>query len=187
MLRLVIGPSMMLLGCTETKLWTLKYGSKSIQTSVIVRQRPPKSYKLLKVFMIFMILINIGKQSDFHLNCFQIVGAWWNFTVVEKLTNNFKCLCGFGGRCLKIRDVCMDSEPYFKVHNSVSVHPKSIMLGQMTNLNMIFHVVVSVYRFAKIWNSPSSLLNSRMANTVVAMVITSLSMLKFYMQVGNQS
>ena len=48
----------------------------------------------------------------------------------------------------------MDSEPYFKVHNSVSVHPKSIILGQMTNLNMIFHVVVSVYRFAKIWNSP---------------------------------
>ena len=27
----------------------------------------------------------------------------------------------------------------FKVHNVVSVHPKSIILGQMTNLNMIFH------------------------------------------------
>ena len=39
---------------------------------------------------------------------------------------------------------------YFKVHYSVSVHPTSIILGQMTNLNMIFHVVVSVYRFAKI-------------------------------------
>ena len=24
----------------------------------------------------------------------------------------------------------------------------------MTNLNMIFHVVVSVYQLAKIWNSP---------------------------------
>ena len=31
---------------TETKLWTLKYGSKSIQTSLISRQRPQKSYKL---------------------------------------------------------------------------------------------------------------------------------------------
>ena len=41
-------------------------------------------------------------------------------------------------------------EPYFKVHNLVSVHPKSIILSQMTNLNMIFHVVVSVYRFVKI-------------------------------------
>ena len=68
--------------------------------------------------------------------------------------NNFKSLYDFGGRCLKIRDVCMDFEPYFKVHSLVSVRPKSIMLGQMTNLNTIFHVVVSVYRFGKIWNSP---------------------------------
>ena len=40
--------------------------------------------------------------------------------------------------------------PYFKVHNLVSVHPKSIKLGQITSLNTIFHVVVSVYRFVKI-------------------------------------
>ena len=57
---------------------------------------------------------------------------------------------GFGGRWLKIRDVCMDFEAYFKVYSLVSVHPKSIILGQMTNLNMIFHVVVSVYRLVKI-------------------------------------
>ena len=31
---------------------------------------------------------------------------------------------------------------------------KSIILGQMTNLNMISDVVVSVYRSAKIENSP---------------------------------
>ena len=43
-----------------------------------------------------------------------------------------KNLYGFGGRFLKIRDVCMDFEQYFKVHNLVSVHPKSIILGQMT-------------------------------------------------------
>ena len=59
---------------------------------------------------------------------------------------NLKSLYGFGGRCLNIRDVCMDFEPCFKVHNLVSVHPKSIILGQMTNLNMIFHVVVSTQR-----------------------------------------
>ena len=64
-----------------------------------------------------------------------------------------KSLYGFGGRCLKIRDFCMDFEPYFKVYNLVSVHPKSIMLGQMTNLDMIFNVV-SVYWLVKIWNSP---------------------------------
>ena len=50
----------------------------------------------------------------------------------------------------KIRDVCMDFDPYLKVHNLVSVHPKSIILGQMTNRNMIVHVVVSVYRLVKI-------------------------------------
>ena len=58
---------------------------------------------------------------------------------------------GFGGRRLKIRetfgDVCMDFEPDFKVHNLVSVHPKSIILSQMINFNMLFHVVESVYQF----------------------------------------
>ena len=63
---------------------------------------------------------------------------------------NFKSLYGLGGRCLKIRDVCMDFEPYFKVHNLVSVHPKSIKLGQMINFDIIFPVVVSVYRLVKI-------------------------------------
>ena len=43
----------------------------------------------------------------------------------------------------------MDFEPHFKVHNLVSVYPKSI-LGQMTNLDMISDVAVSVYRLVKI-------------------------------------
>ena len=60
----------------------------------------------------------------------------------------------WGGRCLKIKDVCMDFEPNFRVHNLIYIYPKSIKLGQMINLNMIFHVVVSVYRLVKIWNSP---------------------------------
>ena len=54
MLRLVVWPSIMLLGWTETELWTLKYGSESIQTSrLILRQRPPKPHKLLKLFISF--------------------------------------------------------------------------------------------------------------------------------------
>ena len=127
MLRLVIWLSMTLLGWTETKLWTLKYGSKSVQTSSILRQRTPKSYKLLKYFMISVILFKMSKRSDFHLIFFQIEDAWQDFTVVTKLIKNFKSLYGFGGRFLKIRDVCKDFEPYFKVHNLVSVHPKSII------------------------------------------------------------
>ena len=47
-------------------------------------------------------------------------------------------------------DVCMDFEPYFKVHNLVSVHPKSVILGQMINLDKIFYVVVSVDRLVEI-------------------------------------
>ena len=120
----------------------------------MLRQRPPKSYKLLNFFMISVILFKLNKHSDFHLIFFQIEGAWQDFTVVTKLIKIFKSLYGFGGRFLKIRDVCMDFDPCFKVHNLASVHPKSIILGQMTNLNMIFHLVVSIYRLAKIWNSP---------------------------------
>ena len=52
---------------------------------------------------------------------------------------------------LKIRDVCMDFEPLgFKVHNLVSIHPKSIILGQMINFDRNFYVVVPVYRLVKI-------------------------------------
>ena len=69
---------------------------------------------------------------------------------ITEIIKYFKSLYDFGGRCVKIEDVCMDFEPYFKVHNLVSVHPKSVILGQMTNLNMVFHIVVSVYRLVKI-------------------------------------
>ena len=44
----------------------------------------------------------------------------------------------------------MDFEPCFKVYNLVPVHPKSMQLGQMANLNVIFHEVVSVYRLVTI-------------------------------------
>ena len=62
----------------------------------------------------------------------------------------FKSLYGFEGRFVKIRDVCIDFEPFFKVHTLVSVHPKSIILSHMTNLNIIFYVVVSVYLLVEI-------------------------------------
>ena len=35
----------------------------------------------------------------------------------------------------------MDFEPCSKVHNLVSVFPKGMKLGQMTNPKVIFHVV----------------------------------------------
>ena len=63
----------------------------------------------------------------------------------------------------------MDFEAYFKVHSLVSVHPRNIKLGQMTNLNMIFHVMVSDYRLVKIWNSPqvpAELRNGQLINAL---------------------
>ena len=82
-----------------------------------------------------------------------------NFKEYHGNHKNFKSLCGFGGCRLKIRDVCMDFELYFKVHNLVSVHPKSIILGQMTNLNTIFYVVCQFIDWLKFGICPSSLLN----------------------------
>ena len=144
----------MLLGWTETKLWTLKHFSKSIQTSLILRQHSPKPYKLLKFLISFVTAVKsrhaptIRKKLRWKSLCLPILKS------ITEIMKNFKRLYGFGGRCLNIRDVCMDFEPYFKVHNLVSVHPNSIILSQMINLGMIFHVVVSVYRLVKIWNSP---------------------------------
>ena len=48
----------------------------------------------------------------------------------------------------------MDFEPCFKVYNLVSIRPKSMKLGQMINLNVIFHMVGSVYRLVTIRKSP---------------------------------
>ena len=102
MLRLVFWPTMTLLGWTENKLWTLKYGSKSIQTSLILRQRPPKSYKLLKYFMICVILFKMRKHSDFHLTLFQIEYAWQDFTVVTKLIKNLRIYMVLGDAFSKL-------------------------------------------------------------------------------------
>ena len=83
-----------------------------------------------------------------------MAAEWRDFTVVSKLIKNFKSLYGFGGRCFNIRDVFMDFEPCFKVYNLVSICPQSMKLGQMTNLNVIFHMLGSVYRLVTIRNSP---------------------------------
>ena len=41
---------------------------------------------------------------------------------------------------------------FFKVHNLVVIQLNNTKLGQMTNLNMIFYTVVSVYKLYKIFN-----------------------------------
>ena len=61
----------------------------------------------------------------------------------------------------------MDFEPDFKVHNLVSVHPKNIILGQMIQLNMIFHMVESFIDMFKFETRPSFLLNFGRADSAV--------------------
>ena len=79
MLRLVIWPSIMLLGWTETELWTLKYGSESIQMSLILRQHHPKLHKLLKLFISFSTTVKfrhtptIWKQLRWKSPCLPIL------------------------------------------------------------------------------------------------------------------
>ena len=74
--------------------------------------------------------------------------------LITEIIKKIKSLHRFGGCSLKIRDISMDFYLCFKVCNLVSVGPRSIKLGQMDNLNVIFHVMVSIYQLVQIWNSP---------------------------------
>ena len=63
---------------------------------------------------------------------------------------------------LKIRDVCKDFEPCFKVHNLVSVQLKSNKFGQIANLDTTFYVVACPFiDWLKFETHPSSLCNFR--------------------------
>ena len=68
---------------------------------------------------------------------------------------NFKSLYGLWARCLKL-----ETFVWILNHNSRSITlslftlKASYLVKWPFNLNMIFHVVISVYRLIKIWNSP---------------------------------
>ena len=72
---------------------------------------------------------HLTKYDAFRVNRDQVMDLEIWFEIHRNHKKIQKSLYGFGGRCLKIRDICMDFEPYFKVHSSVSVCPKSIILG----------------------------------------------------------
>ena len=84
-----------------------------------------------------------------------------HFKEYHEIMTIFKSLHGFGGRCLKFRDVCMDFEPYFNVHNLVSVNHKSIIPGQMINQWWCQFI-----NWLKFETRPSSLLNFGTAYSV---------------------
>ena len=105
-------------------------------------------------------------MRDFHPNSFQMMTERQDFT---KLIKHFRNLYGFiwflGTLSQHYRHLYW-FEPCFKAYNFVSVNLKSIKLGQMTTLNIIFHVVMSIYWLVKIWNSLSSQRNFGMANSL---------------------
>ena len=46
----------------------------------------------------------------------------------------------------------MDFERRSKVHNLVVIQLNNSKLGQMTNLKIVFHIMVSIYKLDKICN-----------------------------------
>ena len=107
----------------------------------------PKAIRTLKIFYQFCDNCKILSYTCYLKEAEMKIAMFAHFKEHHGNHKNFKSLYGLGGCCLTIRDVCMGFEPYFKVHNLVSVYSKSIILGQMINLGMVFHVVVSVYQF----------------------------------------
>ena len=65
-------------------------------------------------FYKFCDTLKNGQTRDFHLGFFKIVSAGQDFTVVTKLIKNLKSLYGFGGRCLKIRE--LEFRVYYFLH-----------------------------------------------------------------------
>ena len=63
------------------------------------------------------------------------------------------------------RDAVSKLETFVWILNPVN--PKNIILTQLIDFNIIFHVVESVYRFVQIWNSPQSPTEFGMANSTV--------------------
>ena len=95
---------------TRTRFWYIT--SKSIQTSLTLRKHPPKPYKLLNFFISFVTTAktchapSVWKKMRWKSLCFLILKS------ITEIIKKFKSLYDFGWRCLKIRDVCIDFEPY---------------------------------------------------------------------------
>ena len=105
-----------------------------MQTSLILIKHPPKPYKRY-FFYQFSDNCKIPSCTYNLKEAAMKIAMFAHFKEYHGNHKNLKSLYGFGGRCIKIKDACMDFEPCFKVYNLVSVHTKSTILGQMTNPN----------------------------------------------------
>ena len=77
------------------------------------------SYKLLKFFISFVTTVeschatSTWKKMRWKSLCLHILKS------ITEIIKYFKSLYDFGGRCLKIKDVCMDFEPYLEVRKGI--------------------------------------------------------------------
>jgi len=142
-----------------------------IDLSLMLRQCPPKPHKLLKFFMISVILLKMGKHTWFSSQLLSNGVEWQDFTVVTKLIKNFKTLYGFGGYFLNIRNISLTGfEPCFKVYNLVSVYPIKASnlvkwLISTRSFNMCWCQLIDWLKFE---TRPSSLHNFEMVYAVVS-------------------
>ena len=73
------------------------------------------------------------------------------------MSNFLRILYDLGGPHLKIRDVCINLEPCFKVHNLIgSCQLNNTKLGSMTYRSVIFYKIVSFYKLDRICNLTQS-------------------------------
>ena len=112
-----------------------------------------------------MIPFKISKHSDFHLNFFQIVGAWRNFTVVTKLIKIVRVYMVLGDAVSKL-------ETFVWILNHIS---RSITLSLFTlKASYLVKWPISTWSFMwwcqfidwlKFETRPSSLMNFGTANS----------------------
>ena len=122
----------------------------------------PKPCRLLKMFISFVTTTKSRHEPTITWKKLR----WKSLRLpILKSISEFmknKSLYRFWGCCVcqnyRRFVICMDFKPWSKGHNLISFQPKRFKLGQMTNFNVFFHVMVSSYRLAKSWktswNSP---------------------------------
>ena len=75
-------------------------------TSLILRQRPPKPYKLLKFFISFVTTVKSRHAPTIWIKEAEMKSLYLPILKsITEIMKHFKSLYGFGGSGLKIRDV----------------------------------------------------------------------------------
>ena len=71
-------------------------------------QRPPKPYKLFKIFHFFLLNCKIRHASTTWKELIRKSLCLPVFRNISEIVKKIKSLYGLGGRCHKITEVCMD-------------------------------------------------------------------------------